>query len=147
MNFLIHILETRPFLLIGMLGLLFFAISIVFYMIFYIYMNINIENISKIIFNNENKYSRPLEPFNFLFLSFLPTTYWREIINIKYGSSFKKLYRKESFYYSINKEQLTDLLEQNKAYFILQYIVFSLIALAIICIFVSYIFEKLLANT
>lgn len=142
MNFLIHIFETRPFLLIGMLGLFFFAISVVFYVVFYIYMNVNIKKISKIIFKNENKFNRPLEPFNFLFLSFLPTTYWREIINIKYGSSFKKLYGKDSFYYSINREQLTDLLEKNKAYFILQYTVFTLIALAIICVVVSYGFEK-----
>lgn len=105
-------------------------------------MNVNIKKISKIIFNDENKYNRPLEPFNFLFLSFLPTTYWREIINIKYGSSFKKLYGKESFYYSIDQEQLTELLKKNKGYFILQYTIFTLIALAIICVIVSYIFEK-----
>ncbi|QOW51395.1 hypothetical protein G0029_16400 (plasmid) [Acinetobacter sp. YH12138] len=142
MNFLIYILETRPFLLIGMFGLFFFAISLAFYIIFYIYMNVNIKKISKIIFNDENKYSRPLEPFNFLFLSFLPTTYWREIINIKYGSSFKKLYGKESFYYSIDRDQLTELLKTNKGYFILQYTIFTLIALAIICVIVSYVFEK-----
>lgn len=104
-------------------------------------MNVNLKNISKIIFNNEKKYNRPLEPFNFIFLSFLPTTFWREILNLKYNAQFKKLYKKD-FYYSLNKAQLYELLKNHKTYFILQYAVFILSALAIILVISCYILEN-----
>ena len=142
MDFLIYMFETRLYLFIGMLGLLFFVVSFFVYIVFYVYMNINLKSISKIIFNNENKYKRPLEPFNFIFLSFLPITYWREIINIKYHKNFRKLYGKESFYYSINKDQLIELLKKYKIYFVLQYIVFFFTGLALIFVIFSYVLYK-----
>ena len=116
--------------------------SIVFYVFFYIYMNLNLKSISKIIFNNERKYRRPLEPFSFIFLSFLPTTFWREILNIKYGTSFKKLYGKE-FYYSLDKDQLVDLLKNHRAYFIFQYIIFTSTTLALIFSISAYVWDRL----
>ncbi|WP_151837994.1 hypothetical protein, partial [Acinetobacter sp. TUM15521] len=56
-------------------------------------------------------------------MSILPTTFWREIINIKYNKSFKKLYGKE-FYYPINEEQLVDLLKKYPLFFLIQYFSF-----------------------
>lgn len=139
MDIVFTLLNEIPLII---LGLLFFLISMVFYIIFYIYMNLNLKSISKIIFNNERKYRRPLEPFSFIFLSFLPITFWREILNIKYGTSFKKLYGKE-FYYSLDKDQLVDLLKNHRAYFVFQYIIFISTTLALIFSISAYVWGRL----
>ena len=137
-NIVFLLLREMPLIV---LSLLFLIISVVLYIAFYVYMNIYIKNISKIIFNDENKYRRPLEPFSFIVLSYLPTTFWREILNIKYGKSFKKLYGKE-FYHSINRNQLIELMKNYKAYFLFQYIIFFLVAFALIFMTVAYILDK-----
>lgn len=120
MDIIIFLLKTLPLIV---LGFFFFAVSVILYIIFYIYMNINLKDISKIIFKDERKYRRPLEPFNFIFLSLLPTTFWRETLNIKYQVNFKKLYGKD-FYYPLGREQLIELLSNYKGYFLLQYAIF-----------------------
>ena len=137
-NIVFLLLREMPLIV---LSLLFLIISVILYIAFYVYMNIYIKNISKIIFNDENKYRRPLEPFSFIVLSYLPTTFWREILNIKYGKSFKKLYGKE-FYHSINRNQLIELMKNYKAYFLFQYIIFFLVAFALIFMTVAYILDK-----
>lgn len=137
MDFLIDLIDSEPSLFIGILGILLFAISI----ILYIYLNIYLKDISKIIFNNEKRHRRPLEPFNFISMSYLPTTFWREILHIRYEISFKKLYGKE-FYYSINRKQLIELLENYKAYFILQYMIFFSVTLGIIFVTSCYVVAK-----
>ncbi len=104
---------------------------------YHIYMNIHLKGISKIIFNNEKHYRRPLEPFNFIFLSFLPTTFWREILNMKYNKSFKRLYGKE-FYYRLNESQLKRLMSKYKAYFVFQYVIFTITTFAFIFMIYAY---------
>lgn len=79
-------------------------------------MNINFKSIAKIIFNDEERFRRPLEPFNFISLSILPTTFLREILSVKYNVSFNKLYGKE-FYYPLGRGQLIELLSNYKSYF------------------------------
>ncbi len=47
-----------------------------------------------IIFNNEKHFRLPLEPFNCFFISVLPIVFWRETLNIKYGTSFKNFIKR-----------------------------------------------------
>ena len=137
-EFVIKLYKADPSLFVGMIGLFLIVITIMLYLIFYIYMNINLKGISKIVFNDEKKYRRPLEPFNFIALSFLPTTFWREIINIKYNKSFKKLYGKE-FYYKLNEIQLRRLLSEYIGYFIFQYMIFIIPTFAFVFMIFSYV--------
>lgn len=138
---IIYFYEIRPSLLVGIFGFIFIAISLITYIIFYIYMNINFRSIAKIIFNDEERFRRPLEPFSFISLSILPTTFWREILSVKYNVSFNKLYGKE-FYYSLNEDQLIELLENHKAFFIIQYFVFIVSFLGIIFLVYGYIWDR-----
>lgn len=91
-----------PLVFIGLSCLFFFF---VLYFIQYIYISFNLKEICMIIFNNEKHFRLPLEPFNCFFISVLPIVFWRETLNIKYGTSFKKLYKKD-FYYPVEKNQL-----------------------------------------
>ncbi|WHR58419.1 hypothetical protein [Acinetobacter haemolyticus] len=138
LEILLSMYEDRPSLFIGLIGLFLIAVTIVLYFVFYIYMNIHLKGISKIIFNNEDKYRRPLEPFNFIFLSFLPTTFWREILNIKYNKSFRKLYGKE-FYYRLDESQLKRLMSEYKGYFVFQYVIFIITTFAFIFMIYAYV--------
>lgn len=138
MNKIINLLISDHIFALFAFGFLFIFFSIFMYFIFYIYLNVNFRGISKIIFNNGRKPSNPLEPFNFLALSFLPTTFWREVLNIKYNKYFKKMYGKE-FYYQLNKEQLVELLDKYKAYFILQYVIFLASGLGLLFLVAGYI--------
>ena len=138
MGIIILLLKKLPLIT---LGFFFFAASMILYFIFYIYMNINLKGISKIIFKNGKKYRRPLEPFNFIFLSCLPATFWREILNIKYQVKFKKLYGKE-FYYPLDREQLIELLNNYKSYFLLQYIIFISTTFGITFLSYAYVADK-----
>ena len=138
---IIYFYEIRPSLLVGIFGFIFIAISLITYIIFYIYMNINFRSIAKIIFNDEERFRRPLEPFNFISLSILPTTFLREILSVKYNVSFNKLYGKE-FYYSLNEDQLIELLENHKAFFIIQYFIFIVSFLGIIFLVYGYIWDR-----
>lgn len=138
MDIIIFLLKTLPLIV---LGFFFFAVSVILYIIFYIYMNINLKDISKIIFKDERKYRRPLEPFNFIFLSLLPTTFWRETLNIKYQVNFKKLYGK-NFYYPLDREQLIELLSNYKGYFLLQYAIFISTTFGITFLSYAYVADK-----
>ncbi|WP_228714898.1 hypothetical protein [Acinetobacter pullicarnis] len=138
MDIIIFLLKTLPLIV---LGFFFFAVSVILYIIFYIYMNINLKDISKIIFKDERKYRRPLEPFNFIFLSLLPTTFWRETLNIKYQVNFKKLYGKD-FYYPLDREQLIELLSNYKGYFLLQYAIFISTTFGITFLSYAYVADK-----
>ena len=138
LEILLSLYGERPSLFVGVIGLFLMVVIIILYFIFYVYMSVNLRNISKIIFNNEKKYRGPLEPFNFIFLSFLPIIFWREILNIKYNRPFKKLYGKE-FYYSIDEKQLKKLLDEYKAYFFFQYIIFTITTVAFIFMIYAYV--------
>lgn len=103
-----------PLVFIGLSCLFFFF---VLYFIQYIYISFNLKEICMIIFNNEKHFRLPLEPFNCFFISVLPIVFWRETLNIKYGTSFKKLYKKD-FYYPVEKNQLKKLIKNFQCFFI-----------------------------
>lgn len=135
----------KIFLLVTKMPMGFFAfISLlsffVIYFILYIYINKNLLGICLIIFNDKNKYKSPLELFDFLFISFLPTTFWRETLNLKKKIQFTKLYRKD-FYLKMDKEKLNSLLNEFPYFFILQYMTLTFGILYIFLIFGSYYFE------
>ena len=141
MNKIINLLVSDHIFALFAFGFIFILLSIFMYLVFYIYLNINLRGVCKIIFNNEKKYSSPLEPFDFIALSFLPTTFWREVLNIKYNKSFKKLYGKE-FYYQLNKGQLVELLSGYRFYFIFQYLIFISSGLGLLLLVVGYILQQ-----
>ena len=141
MSIFLEIMQTDPFLFIGLIGVLLIFISLILHVFFYIYININLKSINKILFEDEMRYKRPVEPFDFIYLSYLPTTFWRELLNLKYGKSFKKLYAKD-FYFSLSKDQLIELLKKHKWYFIFQYTTLLLTVLGILLAVLAYIVEK-----
>ncbi|MDC5689909.1 hypothetical protein OFM99_17695, partial [Acinetobacter baumannii] len=120
MNKFLLFIDTMPLVFISLLCLILFFIL---YLIQYIYISSNLKRICKIIFNNEKHFTLPLEPFNCFFISVLPIVFWREILNIKYGTSFKKLYGKD-FYYPLEKKQLEELLKKFTLFFYIQYIIY-----------------------
>ncbi|MPW44992.1 hypothetical protein A7A69_05485 [Acinetobacter sp. Ac_1271] len=93
-------------------------------------------------FKYDDLYKAPLNYFDFYFLSALPLVFWRETLNIKKGTKFKKLYGKE-FYFKIERHQLNKLLHQNPYFFYIQYFVFfsgifSLLFMAIGCFLIKF---------
>lgn len=138
MNAIFTLFNEIPFTFISLLLL---VNSLFLYFIFYIYININIKSISNIVFGRDDYYKRPLEPFNFLFISILPTTFIREILHIKYGCNFKNLY-KNDFYYEINNEKLEKLLENYKLFFIFQYVICFSTTLFFVFIWYAHLFAK-----
>ena len=138
MNKIINLLVSDHIFALFAFGFIFILFSIFLYLIFYIYLNVNLRGICKIIFNNEKKYSSPLDPFNFIALSFLPTAFWREVLNIKYNKFFKSLYSKE-FYYRLDKGKLVELLGGYRFYFVFQYVVFVSSGLGLLFLVAGYI--------
>lgn len=137
MDKFILVLQKMP------LGVLAFFFLIVFFLIslcLYLYISMNLRRICVIIFNNENRYKLPLEPFNYFFISFLPTTFWRELLNLKKNIKFKNLYKKD-FYVEINKNQLIILLKEFPTFFYMQYLIIVCGFLFIIFIILSYCIE------
>ena len=104
-----------------MVSFLFFISFLFLYIMLYVYVNVNFRGILKIIFPENIEYKRPLEPFRFFFISILPTTFWREILNSNYDKKFKCLYGKE-FYYPIEEMQLVLLMEKYPYFFRIQYL-------------------------
>jgi len=141
MDIIFYLYEERLDLFLAGLGIIFVAFGFVLMIVSYIYVNVNLKGISEIFFRDEKKYTIPLEPFNFFFMSMLPTTFWREILNIKYNKSFKNLYGKE-FYYPIDKNQLVELLNKYPLFFKIQYMVFCSGGFALFFIIYSFIFDK-----
>ncbi|MDF2535318.1 MAG: hypothetical protein K0R18_1477 [Bacillales bacterium] len=118
MELIIILFNTIPLI---MMSFIFFIFFIFLYLILYVYININFRGVLEIIFPENAEYKRPLEPFRFFFISILPTTFWREILNIKYDKNFKNLYGKE-FYYPIDEVKLVGLLEKYPYFFKIQYL-------------------------
>lgn len=104
-------------------GLFFLILFFTLYFIQYIYISYNLKGICKIIFDDEKYFRLPLEPFNCFFISVLPIIFWRETLNIKKGTNFKKLYGKD-FYYSLDKVQLKRILTRYPNFFYIQYIIY-----------------------
>ena len=136
-NFLLTV-GAAPLVFLGIFSLILFFIL---YLIQYIYISIYLKRICKIIFNNENHFNLPLEPFNCFFISILPIVFWRELLNIKYGLHFKKLYRKD-FYYPIDKTQLMKLTKKFPLFFYLQYLIYLSSLLFLLFGSTSYVIDK-----
>ncbi|MEB3862508.1 MULTISPECIES: hypothetical protein [Acinetobacter] len=141
MDIIFYLYGERLDLFLAGLGIIFVALGLVLIVVSYIYVSVNLKGICEIFFKDEKKYTIPLEPFNFFFMSMLPTTFWREILNIKYNKSFKNLYSKE-FYYPIDKSQLIELLNKYPLFFKIQYMIFCSGGFALFFIIFSFIFDK-----
>lgn len=115
--------QTRPSLFIGGLGLLFLIVFFLCSIFLYVYINIHIKKIYKIIVNDEKWYKAPLSLLTFHFLSALPIVFWKEYLNIKRNIRFKKLYSK-NYYFPLNKNNLSLLIKEYPVLFYMQYFIF-----------------------
>ncbi len=140
-HFINLLIEDRKFFF-AVLSFFFLFLFFLFYIIQYIYISYNLKKICKIIFNDEKYFKLPLEPFNCFFISVLPIVFWRETLNIKYDTSFKKLYGK-AFYYPINKDQLSKILNNYPKLFYIQYLIYLFVILWLVFMAIAYFSDKL----
>ncbi|MFL9567982.1 hypothetical protein [Acinetobacter baumannii] len=129
MDILLHLFKTLPFHMLGFLNLAIFFILSVF---LYIYINLNLKGICKILVGDELWYKVPLSPLRFHILSALPIVFFREFLNIK------KLYQKD-FYFALNKHELKMLVERYTVFFYTQYILLISGLLFIIFLTIAYV--------
>ncbi|HHP4540736.1 TPA: hypothetical protein ACSBV1_003933 [Acinetobacter baumannii] len=129
MDILLHLFKTLPFHMLGFLNLAIFFILSVF---LYIYINLNLKGICKILVGDELWYKVPLSPLRFHILSALPIVFFREFLN------FKKLYQKD-FYFTLNKHELKMLVERYPVFFYTQYILLISGLLFIIFLTIAYV--------
>ena len=120
MEIITHLFEKIPLIMSGFLCLTVFVLSSIF---LYIYVNINIKGICRIVFENESKYKFPIEPFNYFFISLLPIVFWRELLVKRIKFNFKNIYKK-SFYFEMSEKKLFKLLKEYPAFFYVQYLIF-----------------------
>ncbi|PNH13153.1 hypothetical protein [Acinetobacter baumannii] len=135
MDILLHLFKTLPFYMLGFLNLAIFFILSVF---LYIYINLNLKGICKILVGDELWYKVPLSPLRFHILSALPIVFFREFLNIKKDVNFKKLYQKD-FYFALNKYELKMLVERYPVFFYTQYILLISGLLFIIFLTIAYV--------
>ncbi|WP_180055344.1 MULTISPECIES: hypothetical protein [unclassified Acinetobacter] len=122
MNKIINLLITDHIFALFAFGFLFFILLWVFFISLYIYSNIYLKGICKIIYKNEKRFTRLMEPFDFFHLSMLPSAYWREISNIKFNTSFKAYYG-NNVYQKIGDSQLKKMLKNYPVFFYLHYLI------------------------
>ncbi|WHR58421.1 hypothetical protein [Acinetobacter haemolyticus] len=122
MNKIINLLITDHVFALFVFGLLFFILLWVFFISLYIYANIYLKGICQILYKNEKRYKRLMEPFDFFYLSMFPSAYWREISNIKLNTSFKAYYGK-NVYQKIGDSQLKEMLKNYPVFFYLHYLI------------------------
>ncbi|WP_180047464.1 MULTISPECIES: hypothetical protein [unclassified Acinetobacter] len=120
LGILLSMFEDRPGLFISLIGLFFFVLLWFFLISLYIYTNIYLKGICKIVYKDEKRFKRLMEPFDFFYLSILPSAYLKEILNIKFNTSFKAYYG-NNVYYKIGDSQLTELLRNYPMFFYLHY--------------------------
>lgn len=139
-EFIVKLYKAEPLTFVAMVGLLFFVLLWVFFISLYIYTNIYIKEICKIVYKDEGKFKRLIEPFDFYYLSMLPSAYWREILNIKFNVSFNTLY-KQNVYLKTDMPQLRALLKNYPMFFYLHYLVILSGILGIFLLFFAYFVE------
>lgn len=120
LEILISMSEDRPGLLIALVGMFFMALLWIFFISHYIYTNIYLKGICKIVYKDEKRFTRLMEPFDFFYLSMLPSAYWRETLNIKFDTSFKAFYG-NNIYHKIDDSQLKGLLKNYPMFFRIHY--------------------------
>ena len=122
MNKIINLLITDHIFALFAFGFLFFILLWVFFISLYIYSNIYVKGICKILYKNEKRFTRLMEPFDFFHLSMVPSAYWREISNIKFNTSFKTYYG-NNLYQKIGDSQLKEMLKNYPVFFYLHYLI------------------------
>lgn len=122
MNKIINLLIVDHVFALFVFGLLFFILLWVFFISLYVYTNIYLKEICQILYKNEKRFTRLVEPFDFFHLSMLPSAYWREISNIKFNTSFKAYYGK-NVYQKMSDSQLKEMLKSYPVFFYLHYLV------------------------
>ncbi len=81
-----------------------------------------------------------MEPFDFFYLSILPSAYWKEILNVKFNTSFKAFYG-NNVYYKIGDSQLKELLKNYPMFFFLHYFFMLSGLLSMSLLFLGYSIE------
>ncbi|ENX60814.1 MULTISPECIES: hypothetical protein [Acinetobacter] len=142
-DFIVKLYKAEPSTFVGMIGLLFFILLWVFFVSLYVYTNIYIKEICGIVYKDEKKFKRLMEPFDFFYLSMLPSAYWREILNLKFDTSFKALYG-NNVYQRIDDSQLMELLKNYPFFFFLHYFFILSGILGTLLLFFAYFLEKYL---
>jgi len=89
MNQFFNLLTKDYIFTFFVLGFLFLLIFFLCSFFLYIYININLKNICKIIVNDENWYKAPLSPLTFHLLSALPIVFLKEYLSIKNNIKLK----------------------------------------------------------
>ncbi|WP_332604611.1 hypothetical protein [Acinetobacter sp. ESBL14] len=120
LEILLSMSEDRPGLFIALIGMFFMALLWIFLISLYIYINIYLKGICKIVYKDEKRFTKLMEPFDFFYLSILPSAYWKEILNVKFNTSFKAFYG-NNVYYKIGDSQLKELLKNYPMFFFLHY--------------------------
>jgi hypothetical protein len=119
-DFIIKLYNTDSISFIGMVGLFFLVLLWVFLISLYIYINIYIKGICKIVYKDEKRFTRLMEPFDFFYLSILPSAYWKEVLNVKFNTSFKAFYG-NNVYHKMGDSQLKELLKNYPMFFFIHY--------------------------
>ncbi|QFS17845.1 hypothetical protein FHP22_10155 [Acinetobacter indicus] len=136
-DFIIKLYKADSVLFIGMVGLFFLILLWIFLISLYIYSNIYLKGICRIVYKDERKFKRLMEPFDFFYLSILPSSYLKEILNIKFNTSFKAYYG-NNVYYKIGDSQLKELLRNYPMFFYLHYSFMLSGFLSMFLLFLSY---------
>ncbi len=137
MDTILLLVQKMP---MGIFAFLFLIGFFLLYFILYFYINKNLNQICIIVFNDKNRYKSPLELFDFIYISFIPTTFWKELLSLKNFFKFKKLYQKD-FFMKMDEKNLKRLLNEFPFFFALQYSAFICGILFMCLITGSYYFE------
>ena len=140
---LLFMSKDRPGLFIILVGVLFIIVAWIVIINLYIYVNFYLKGICKILYENEKRFTRLMEPFDFLYLSMLPSAYWRELLNIKFNTSFKAFYG-NNIYHKIDDCQLKVLFENYPVLFYLHYLFMLSGILGMLFLFFGYIVDHYL---
>ncbi|QOW51425.1 hypothetical protein G0029_16650 (plasmid) [Acinetobacter sp. YH12138] len=137
LEILLSMSKDRPGLFIILVGILFIVVAWVVIISLYIYINIYLKEICKIVYKDEKRFARLMEPFDFFYLSVLPSAYWKEILNIKFNTSFKAFYG-NNIYQKIGDYQLKEFLKNYPMFFYLHYLFMLSGILSLIFLFLGY---------
>nr|ESK54064.1 hypothetical protein F987_00861 [Acinetobacter gyllenbergii NIPH 230] len=140
-NFINLFLEDKIFSFF-ILAFLFLFLYVFTFIVQYVYLSCNLKGICRLVYGDERHYKIPLNPFDSYFIGLVPLVFFREVLNIKQGMSFKKLYNKD-FFFIVRKNELVQLLNKFPFFFYIQYTliffgIFFLIFLTFACLLLSF---------
>ncbi len=140
-NFINLFLEDKIFSFF-VISFLFLFLYVFTFIVQYFYLSCNLKGICRLVYGDENHFKIPLNPFDSYFIGLVPVVFWREVLNIKRGISFKNLYNKDSFFI-ISKKELVQLLNKYPFLFGIQYTlilfgIFFLIFLSFACLLLKF---------